>query len=32
MAIKQQQAQQGMANKAALLNQKLAGQPPKQGV
>ncbi len=32
MAIKQQQAQQDMANKAALLNQKLAGQPPKQGV
>jgi hypothetical protein len=29
MAIKQQQAQQGMANKAALLNQKLAGQSPK---
>lgn len=31
-AIKQQQAQQGMMHKDALLNQKLAGQPPKQGV
>ena len=31
-AIKQQQAQQEMMHKDALLNQKLAGQPPKQGV